>query len=96
MEKELFRHDGILFFALMFTADKPARFRRHAQVKQLSDSGGINPHCHAARFHTSTELFRYYADVTIAVLEPDCGDVITAYTAVQAIADRAQIMNMLC
>ena len=38
MEKGLFRHDDILFFALMFAADKPARFRRHAQVKQLSDT----------------------------------------------------------
>lgn len=54
MEKKLFRHDDILFFALMFAADKPARFRRHAQVKQLSDSGGINPHCHAARLRAST------------------------------------------
>lgn len=41
MEKELFRHDDILFFALMFAADKPARFRRHAQVKQLSDTRAL-------------------------------------------------------
>lgn len=95
-EKMIFRHNGILFYALLFTPDKPAFLRCHAQAKHLVDAGRINPHYHTAPLRATTELLRHNTHAAISVHQPDGGDVIPAYAAAKAVTKSTQVMNMLC
>lgn len=92
----IFRHNGILFYALLFTPDKPAFHRCHAQAKYMVDAGRINPHCHTAPLRATTELLRHNTNAAISVHQPDGGDVIPAYAAAEAVTKGTQVMNMLC
>ena len=92
LKKALFGHDDVVFCALILTPDKPARFRRHAQIKRLADTGRIDMQGHNACLSAIPELLWKKSDATVAVLQPDGGDVITSYAAVQAVAHRAQVM----
>jgi len=67
-EKTLLRHDCVILWALMLASDKPARFRCHAQIKYLMDTGRIDMHYYKAQFRALTELFRDNAHKAIAVL----------------------------
>ena len=95
-EKMIFRHNGILFYALLFTPDKPAFLRCHAQAKHMVDAGRINPHCHTAPLRATTELLRHNTNAAISVHQPDGGDVIPAYATAEAVTNGAQVVDVLC
>jgi len=66
-QKQRFRHNDVISGALILTPNKPSCLWRHAQIKDLPDTGRIDMQDHNTRLGAIPELLRKKSDATVTV-----------------------------